>query len=641
MAGSDVKAGGAYVELYATDDQLRQQLDAAAAQVKSWGKTIIQVGGGLLGAGAAITAPLIASAKAWATSGSEVQHMSDRTGVAVGALSELRYAAKLAGGDADGLEGAFRKMQKAIAGAAGGSGEAQQALAGLGLSAQSLLGMKGEDQLAAIAEAISKVGNPTLQAAAAMQIFGKTGTSMLPLLKDGAAGLAAWRKEAAGLGLSLSEEGAQGAERLQQSFERLEIVSGSVWKKLGAAVAPALSDQVDWLTRAQAALGRFLQSNSEWIQTAYSVGGALLIAGKAVAGLGTGVYAVGMGISGLSKLLGVAGSVVTGTLGLVRTGFSATLGAIQGILSFGMTAIQGLLGAVVGLASPWYLLGAAVLGVGAYLLYTSGAGKAATSTLATAFGNLWKTATEAWQGISDALAAGDLVLAARTAWAGIKVGWYQLLEDLGLSGFSLSRTLGDLMGNVVSGWRMIWADFENWFTKLTLRTTTRAGDAWSQLKADVGAITQEQAVAEMRRRAVGERAGQNIADDKLKDRLAEIEKQRDKDRRAMADEAARDKRQAAADLEEARVELEFARMEAEDARARVAKFGGAPRRDVEGDLAGLAGKVDVAGTFSGAGARGLMYGTNLQQRALAVAEQQLDEMKGLRKDVQDGGARFQ
>lgn len=482
--GGAIRMGEAYVELTAADSKLRQALDAAGSRIRSWGAGVMKAGAGVMGAGAAITAPLIAAARTFAESGSAMKDMSDRTGVAVAALSELKYAAGLSGATVEDLEGGIRKMQKSIAEAAGGNQEAAASFAALGLSAGRLLRLPGEDQLMLIAEALDRVPDPASRAALAMDVLGKGGTSLLPMMQGGAAGLAALRAEAQRLGLVMSAESAESADQLGDAFDRLGMATGSLWKTLGSAVAPALTEQVTWLTSATLAVKRYVASHKDVVSTAYQVGGALVIAGQALSAVGVSVYGVGLAVSGLSKMLGVIGGVVGFSLNIVRAAFTVTATVITTVFSAAIGVIQGLIGVGVAAASPWILVGAAVLALGGYLLWTSGAGQGALDSLAGAFQAFKATVLTTWSGVMDALAAGDLTLAWRVGIAGAKVLWAQLVAYL----------------------RQVWQGFVEWISPYL-------EGAWDGMKlAAVNAWAGVMSAAENARAAINTSGDSMVAD---------------------------------------------------------------------------------------------------------------------------------
>ena len=115
--------------------------------------------------------------------GAEMQDLSARTGIAVQDLVMLRKSFKDAGVDAEKLGPAVNKMQKALAEAASG-GAGRSLFAGLGLDAQKLASSAPGQAFEQIGSAINKLGNPTERAAAAMQIFGRSGGELLAVFQS-------------------------------------------------------------------------------------------------------------------------------------------------------------------------------------------------------------------------------------------------------------------------------------------------------------------------------------------------------------------------------------------------------------------------------------------------------------------------
>ena len=66
MAASDVRAGGAFVELYTKDAAFQKGLEAATRRLKAWGASVTAVGASIGAIGASIMAPILAAAQRWA-----------------------------------------------------------------------------------------------------------------------------------------------------------------------------------------------------------------------------------------------------------------------------------------------------------------------------------------------------------------------------------------------------------------------------------------------------------------------------------------------------------------------------------------------------------------------------------------------
>ena len=107
-----IKAGEAYVEIGTNDSKLAAGLRAAQKRVAAFGAGLTAVGTRLVGIGALLAVPFVGAAKMFASMGSELVDMSDRTGVSVERLSALKYAAEQTGTSIQDLELALKAMVK-------------------------------------------------------------------------------------------------------------------------------------------------------------------------------------------------------------------------------------------------------------------------------------------------------------------------------------------------------------------------------------------------------------------------------------------------------------------------------------------------------------------------------------------------
>ncbi|GAB6188017.1 phage tail tape measure protein [Thermopirellula anaerolimosa] len=391
---SGIRAGQAFVELFADDSRLVRGLKAASKRLKAWGQSVTAAGQRMLSAGMAAVGGLLGASGLFASMGDRVAKASQRTGIGVERLSELAYAAEQSGADLATLEAGLRRMQKTIAEAAGGSESAQEALANLGMSIQQLAGLSPDRQFMLIADRLAKIANPTERAAAAMELFGRSGTQLLPMIANGAAGLEALAERARQLGLVMATEDAEAAVVFG------DLVS-DLWKTvkmgvfvIGSALAPVLTDFVQRALGVIRSITDWIKANKAVVVTIFKVAAAVTAGGAALIALGGVLSALGFAFGTLASIVTVVGTA----LGVIGT----VLGAIL---------------------SPVGLVIAALASLGGYLLYVSGVGQQALAWLGQQFAALRDTALAAWKGISDALAAGDIGLAARILWLTLKMEW--------------------------------------------------------------------------------------------------------------------------------------------------------------------------------------------------------------------------
>jgi hypothetical protein len=659
-----IRAGAAYVELLVNDSKLVRGLANASRKLKAFGAAVTGWGQRIAAIGAAVTAPLIGSAKAFSQMGDQIAKMSKRTGISVESLSELAYAAQLSGASVETLETGVRKMQRSIADAAEGTKTAVDALATLGLTVNDLRGLSPEQQFKLIAERLSQIRNPTLKAALAMELLGRSGTQLLPLMENGAAGIDALQKQARDLGLTMSTEDAKSAEALNDAFDALwKVLKHGVFI-IGSALAPTVQKVVERVTQVVVSITGWIKENKNLVVTVFKVAAAVLAGGLAVLGLGYAISATG---------------VIFGAFATIITGVGAAVGVAGSVLA--------------SLLTPIGLVSTAVVALGAYLIYASGIGGKAIAWLGERFSDLSDFASEAFSGIADALAAGDIALAAQILWLSLKVAWVKgvgALESAWLTfrNFFI-RIAYDAFYGAQAAWEIVqhglevaWIETTAFLSKTWTSFTSGFQEAWnSAVNWTSKRLLELQGLFDS---SLDVDAAKQMADQELAGANAQIEQQkqaalnaREQQRQAERQQAAQthegelgrigqesiDKQKALDDEHAARVkvateELEKARKEMQDAvgqarQKRQFKDSQAPGKtapppDIADLLSGLGPTlqqtqktIGVAGTFNAFEARGLGAG-GVADRIAKASEQTATNTKKMLEELEDmDGAEFE
>lgn len=261
-------------------DHVSGPLRGIAGKVQAFGKTIASVRGGIsgladragfpkiieslkgvgsavggvisnvaaLGAGLAALGVIgatsgIAMANSYADATGAIGDAAERTGATREGLQELGFAAKLSGSSFETMEGALLKMNIAVAKAKGGSKDLKEMFSGLGIKMKNANGtVKTTDQLfETFVDRISKIKDPTLQTQAAVKVFGKSATELLPLIRGGKAGLAEMSAEARRLGIVLSDQAVRDGEAFGDTLDTLMMSLKGVGNSIGSALVPQLN----------------------------------------------------------------------------------------------------------------------------------------------------------------------------------------------------------------------------------------------------------------------------------------------------------------------------------------------------------------------------------------------------------------
>lgn len=433
MAASSkgIRAGKAFVELFADDSKVMKTLAKSQKVFQAWGRMVTATGAGVSAAGATIAAPMTAALLGFASAGRELDTMSKRTRVSVEDLSRLGYAAEQSGADMAAVEGGLGGLQAFHAQLKAGSADARIALNQLGVSAKDLMGKSPEQQFLLMAEAVSRVQDPVRRATLANQVFGGSAEALLPMLNKGAKGIAELMGQADALGITMSGQDAEAAAAFSNALGSLWGSVKGVSNAIGAALAPILTGLVEKVTAVVAVTKRWIDDNRGLIRTAAMIAGGLMAAGAVIAALGATLFA---------------------------------LGAAAGVVASVLSAV----GAVVGfILSPFGLLIAAVAALGvAFIQYIGGIG-AAMTWLRDLFGPLVDTVVEAFGAMKDAMAAGEWQAAADLLWTGIKLAWTKGVDYL-----------NGLWVKFKSGFLTVWSDVTTAFAKAWRIGVDFCADAW-------------------------------------------------------------------------------------------------------------------------------------------------------------------
>jgi hypothetical protein len=173
--------------------------------------------------------------------GSAFDDMAKRTGVSVEALSTLSYAAKLSDTSIESVQGGLMKMAKLMGEVRSGSAQAAEKLQALGLSTTQILAANPEQQFKMVADAIAGISDPSQQAAAAMEIFGKGAGDLLPLLQMGGKGIEYMQQKGVEFGAMITDDMAASAAELGDSIDNLLTSFTGLAMVIGSFVADILT----------------------------------------------------------------------------------------------------------------------------------------------------------------------------------------------------------------------------------------------------------------------------------------------------------------------------------------------------------------------------------------------------------------
>lgn len=232
----------------------------AEARMSGFQKNMTRVSGavktafvGMLGAFA--VDQIVSVAKAGLEYASSLGEVASQLGVTTKALQEYRFAASQAGIEQGEMDLALAQLTRRLGDAAKGAKEPAKALAALGLAARDAKGnvLDAGEAIPLIAEGLQKIESPAERAAILVDLFGKSGQKLAPLLEGGAAGVNSLRNAANELGIVLSDKQIQDADQTADKLAKMKMV-------LEARIAGAVSDNAASILELANALIKLVES---------------------------------------------------------------------------------------------------------------------------------------------------------------------------------------------------------------------------------------------------------------------------------------------------------------------------------------------------------------------------------------------
>jgi len=169
-----------------------------------------------------------------------------KLGIVADELTALDYAATISESSAEELHNALKFLAKAAE-------SNSDAFATLGIEIKTADGhfRPHRDLLADIAQRFAAMPNGVEKTTLALELFGKQGLSMIPMLNSGADGIREMMDEARAFGLVVAPDAAAGANALNDNFQKLHLAVQGLARTALAELLPVLLDLtnrlIEWI----------------------------------------------------------------------------------------------------------------------------------------------------------------------------------------------------------------------------------------------------------------------------------------------------------------------------------------------------------------------------------------------------------
>lgn len=227
--------------LKATEDAAKQHSAGASGALSSIGTGALAVGAGVLAIGGSMVAVGLKSADEFSKVGGEVAKLQRYTDGSAESMSRLRYVAQMSGIDNDKLANSLKFLSKDLM-------EHPEKFRKYGIAVTDATGkMLPLDQvLASTAEKFAGMKNGAEKNDMAMQLLGKSGMDLIPMLNKGKAGFADASAEAEKYGLVLSQDNVDAVKKATLAHRHMDAAMSGLQIQIGQYVLPLVAALTGW-----------------------------------------------------------------------------------------------------------------------------------------------------------------------------------------------------------------------------------------------------------------------------------------------------------------------------------------------------------------------------------------------------------
>jgi len=271
-------------------DKTKQAFSAVQRSVSGLSKSFGSLKGsiaGLLG-----VAALGGLSKSLLTTADRIDKVSQQTGVATGDLQKFQFAASQSGVSTEGLNKSLQTLAKRAGEAQAEGGEMKAAFDRLNISLQNADGTSKNvtDLFYESAKAISLLESDTAKAAAANDLFGRSGVELLPLLNQGEAGVRKYGSSLEKAGGIMSDKFVKGAAKTNDAIDKTTRVLKVGFTNVLEALLPTIQGFAKTLSKFSRDFKAFSETHPTVTKLALAVT-ALAIAFAALGGPLTAIVA--------------------------------------------------------------------------------------------------------------------------------------------------------------------------------------------------------------------------------------------------------------------------------------------------------------------------------------------------------------
>lgn len=369
-----------------SDKLSAKSTEAAKGMQVSWsqvGAVFAVTGAAIATTGVAVVGALFEMAESTSKIGAAMHDLSARTGISTETLSEFGYAAGQSGASIGDVTTGIRLLATHMEDVTTKGDSANETFKKLGISVTDANGhlRPTSEVLLDVADKFKNMEDGAQKSAIAVELFGRGGLALIPMLNEGRDGIAKLSAEAQRLGIVFGGEASDKADEFDDALFAMNQSVIGLTRAIGEQAYPVFLKMVSGITDVIVATKDWINENPKLATTLLEIaaamiggGGVLLAIGGLITVLPKLILAIGtLGTTSVATTaeVGLMGDAIVGTsvkttaatgiLGQFSAGLTLVKTALAGVFTAGNILIGGLVlvaaevGHLIGLFINWII----------------------------------------------------------------------------------------------------------------------------------------------------------------------------------------------------------------------------------------------------------------------------------------------
>lgn len=229
-----------------------------------------KIAAGFAGGVTAVSAAAYKLATGAASTADHIDKMSQKIGLSREAYQELDFIMSQSGTSVDSLQMGFKTLRSQMKSASQAGGYAGSSFEKLGISMKNADGSaKSADQVFYEAvEALQGIDDETKKATLATELFGRSGSELMPLLNGAVGSMDEMKAMAHELGLVMDDEAVDAGVKLTDTIDQAKRAFDVIVTQLGVKVMPIVQEVLEWVVKHMPEIRRIIDVVFEGVQYA-------------------------------------------------------------------------------------------------------------------------------------------------------------------------------------------------------------------------------------------------------------------------------------------------------------------------------------------------------------------------------------